>query len=249
MKHGKRFTTLAVALALVCGLVIGANAAGTSQQIMAYLTPGRTVKYNGEVQTMKDANGNPVYPISYNGTTYIPIRAVGNMLGIGVDWDANTQSVLLGDSGNGVDLIETLKPYVSYSKKVSYDAIGPDKPVFIQNADKQSRNIGGESVSHWIGLNVPSGSWATDPCCFNLGGKYTTLTFKVYAEADMTLYVKGDNDGILGQYALKGKQVPQTITVDLKSTTQLSFNVEKISSVKYSGSGRYYTFIFGASLK
>lgn len=47
---------------------------------------------------MADVNGNPVYPLLYNGTTYLPIRAVSNMLGLNVDWDGATQTVLLGKS-------------------------------------------------------------------------------------------------------------------------------------------------------
>ena len=96
MKTRKTFITLAIALALVCGMVIGANAADTLKEISAYLNYGITIKYNGEAQNLADASGNRVYPITYNGTTYLPIRAVSNMLGIGVDWDGATQTVLLG---------------------------------------------------------------------------------------------------------------------------------------------------------
>ena len=35
-----------------------------------------TIRYNGETQTLFDANKNRVYPITYNGTTYLPVRAV-----------------------------------------------------------------------------------------------------------------------------------------------------------------------------
>ena len=109
MKKGARFTTLAVALALVCGLVIGATASnGAAQLIQAYLTPGRTVKYNGEVQTMKDEKGNVIYPISYQGSTYVPMRAISNILGVPVEWDGATQTVLLGAPVEGVDLIEKI---------------------------------------------------------------------------------------------------------------------------------------------
>ncbi len=248
MKKGARFTTLAVALALVCGLVIGAAASNAAPQlIQAYLTADRTVTYNGEVQKMADANGNAVYPISYNGTTYVPIRAVGNMLGIGVDWDVETKTVLLGDPGNGVDLIETFKPYVPYTTEMYF---GIDaRPMFVQNADQQTKDIGGESVSHWIGAVITAYDRTMYPCSFNLGGRYQTLTFKVYSEKDITLYVKGDNGSVLGQYSVQGAQVPQTITVDLKGTTQLTFELERPSGVEYSGD-RYlwYTDIFNARL-
>lgn len=71
------------------------STASGQEEIKAYLAPGITVKYNGEVQTLKDAAGNTVYPVSYNGTTYLPVRAVSNMLGVAVAWDQSTQTVLL----------------------------------------------------------------------------------------------------------------------------------------------------------
>lgn len=40
-------------------------------------------------------DGTPVLPISYNGTTYLPIRAVGYMLGLGIDYDGPTHTVII----------------------------------------------------------------------------------------------------------------------------------------------------------
>lgn len=100
MKLGKRLTALVLAL-VICGLTVGASAAGESKEIKAYLNYDITVTYNGEVQVLKDAAGNRVYPISYEGTTYLPVRAVSNMLGVEVDWDGATQTVILSDPAGG----------------------------------------------------------------------------------------------------------------------------------------------------
>ena len=97
MKIKKSVLTLALALAVVFGIMVGANAADTLKTISAYLNYGITVKYNGDVQVLKDANGNRVYPISYEGTTYLPVRAVANLLGIEVNWDGATNTVWLGE--------------------------------------------------------------------------------------------------------------------------------------------------------
>ena len=42
-------------------------------------------------------------PFLMDGTTYLPLRAIGNALGLGVDWDGNTSTVKLtsGSSGGG----------------------------------------------------------------------------------------------------------------------------------------------------
>jgi len=40
-------------------------------------------------------DGTPVLPISYNGTTYLPIRAIGYLLGLGINYDNPTKTVLI----------------------------------------------------------------------------------------------------------------------------------------------------------
>lgn len=104
MKSRGRFLALAVALILICNLMAPAFAAGSTdaaaaREITATLSTNITVEYKGEAQSMTDANGDPVYPVSYNGTTYLPIRAVSNILGLAVDWDQATKTVLLSLGG------------------------------------------------------------------------------------------------------------------------------------------------------
>jgi len=45
----------------------------------------------------KDANGKTVEPFIYNGTTYLPVRAIGEAIGKKVSWDDATKSVYLGE--------------------------------------------------------------------------------------------------------------------------------------------------------
>jgi hypothetical protein len=51
---------------------------------------------DGELITPKDANNNVVEPFIYNGTTYLPIRAIGEALGKDVEWEGSTNSVFIG---------------------------------------------------------------------------------------------------------------------------------------------------------
>lgn len=100
MKLGKRLVSLALALVMVFGLTVNVSAA-TTQNIKVQLSSNITVKYNGEIQSMTDVNGTPVYPLLNGGTTYLPVRAVSNMLGVDVDWDGATQTVILTDPAGG----------------------------------------------------------------------------------------------------------------------------------------------------
>jgi len=43
-----------------------------------------------------DANGNVVEPFIYNGTTYLPVRAVANAFGKDVKWDGKNAIVYIG---------------------------------------------------------------------------------------------------------------------------------------------------------
>lgn len=101
MKHGKRLTALALALVMALGLMVQAGAAAPGKEVQAELNYDITVMYNGKFQTLRDAAGDTVYPISYAGTTYLPVRAVSNILGVAVEWDGSTQTVLLSDPAEG----------------------------------------------------------------------------------------------------------------------------------------------------
>ena len=101
MKHFNHLRKPIVAVALVGALAVGTAAATAYQTITASLRPDITVELNGTPQTMKDVNGNEVYAISYNGTTYLPIRAIGEAMGLTVNWDSATQTVDLVGSAAG----------------------------------------------------------------------------------------------------------------------------------------------------
>lgn len=82
---------------LACLLLgIGAVAAVNSEEITALLSRDIKVEYDGKTQTFKDANNKKVYPIVYNGTTYLPVRAVADLFKVSVDWNNETQTVILG---------------------------------------------------------------------------------------------------------------------------------------------------------
>lgn len=233
-KTRKNLITLAIALALTSSFILGASASSTLTAIQAYLNYGITIEYNGEAQELFDANGVRLYPISYNNSTYVPIRAVSNILGVNVDWDQARQTVVLGTPTTGVDLINTITPY-----SVNYDY--GSKFQTVQSSEGESTTIAGEQINHWIRMYAGYGFWNSHVSgYYNVGGKYGTVSFRAYCNADVTLEVRGNNDTVLASIPLKGNQVPQTYTVPLAGATQLSF-----SSVLPSATSLY---IFDATL-
>ena len=87
---------------LVAGVLIGATVAGgtalaknISESIsVVYRNIGLVV--DGEEIVPKDANGNVVEPFIYNGTTYLPVRAIGQAFDKEVSWDGTTSTVYVG---------------------------------------------------------------------------------------------------------------------------------------------------------
>lgn len=211
MKKRKLISALALTLALLCGISIGATASNGIQKIQVDLDPTISVKYNGETQTMLDANGSRIYPIAYKGTTYLPLRTVAELAGISANWDQATRSVLLGKQAKGVDLIDTYKNYYSGWKTGQ-----------VQTADKRTEDISGISCSHWLYMDA----WNDNDTqiSFNLLGKHETLTFSYYSDRDVTLQVLGDNGYVLGEYEISGTASAKTVTVSLLNTNELTFH-------------------------
>lgn len=125
MRQSKRFTALALALALVLSLTTGASAAQSkAEQVAASISYNITVTFNGEAKALSNVNGQQVYPVLYGGTTYVPIRAIGYLLGLKVDWDQATRTVLLGTPGDG-DTIEIKTAFPDIPRKIGTEAVAP----------------------------------------------------------------------------------------------------------------------------
>ena len=93
MKKNRLIQTTACAMALSAALTVSAFAA---TKVTATLRPDVTVRIDGVTCDFYNAQGKEVHPIIYNGTTYIPLRAVGELMGKNVNWDGTTGTASLG---------------------------------------------------------------------------------------------------------------------------------------------------------
>lgn len=194
----KRIIAIATCCLMTVSFTVGAYAASNLQSIQAYLNKGVTVKYNGVEQSMTDANGNRVYPITYNGTTYLPARSVSKMLGVDVTWDGTNNTVGLGTYNAGAkDFIRDLEPYAGYSYGINIDNIS--RPL----------KAGANLVTTYLQMSGTGNTW-------DLEGKYSKLTFSLYNDSyyDFEINFWGDNH-ILRTIPIEGHSLPQTYTVDV----------------------------------
>lgn len=91
----KGFLSGVVVTTLVLGLSLTAFAA-TGQSNITVGYNNIKVYVNEKLANLKDPNGNAIEPFTYNGTTYVPLRAVGEALGQNVTWDNSTKSIYIG---------------------------------------------------------------------------------------------------------------------------------------------------------
>lgn len=90
----KGFISGVLVIALLVGLV--GTAAATAGQKTANLNyMDIKITLDGQAVTPTDANGNTVEPFAIDGTIYLPIRGIGNALGMGVNWDGKTSTAIL----------------------------------------------------------------------------------------------------------------------------------------------------------
>lgn len=97
-----------LALILMCGVsMVTGSGASASNGNKAVSIAYRDIKIciDGQTITPKDANGNTVEPFILDGTTYLPVRAVGSAFGKEVDYDGKTHTVYIGQkpAGGGAD--------------------------------------------------------------------------------------------------------------------------------------------------
>ena len=94
-----RLCGAALALAL---LGAGIGSAGAELKLPSKsinVNTGVKIYVNGAEFTPTDSDGKAVDVFLHDGTTYLPVRAISGIFGVGIDWDNETKSVYLATRG------------------------------------------------------------------------------------------------------------------------------------------------------
>lgn len=176
-----------------------------------------------------DANGNPVEPFIYNGTTYLPVRALSQALGKVVQWDGKTSSVYVGKHES-------------------------DKPaVWLTNMEWYTRGSGGferyTSEKDSLGYTHYN-ILKTDPHWnyenFRIDGQYTAISgvlFQPYTyrenDSETTLNIYGDGELLYTATVRGGKNPIDPISFKVDITGVLELKVELAQEMFSLGSEGY----------
>lgn len=193
----------------VISVIGGAYAAANNETISAMLNREIKITYNGEVQTFKDVSGNVVYPISYNGTTYLPVRAVSNLVKLPVNWDANNNTVILGSAeNNAVNLVD--REHVAPGTIDTYIISDAEMLKFAGSDAVQEFNNGiAIDMKYYLNFN------ARYAMMFDVQG-FKELSFTVGAKGfDATLLVHNEKGETISSFDLKnGSLVDKKINLN-----------------------------------
>ena len=90
-QHRTIFRRLAPAALAVTLLMTSATPALAVTYGNAQVMPNRTIVVDGVARTFYAINGQEVHPIYYGGTTYLPVRSIGELMNKNVDWNNDSQ--------------------------------------------------------------------------------------------------------------------------------------------------------------
>ena len=208
---------------LIAGVLIGSVVAGGSAFAAAnyktidVLFDNIKIVIDGEEIEAKDANGTKVEPFVYNGTTYLPVRAVGNAIGKDVSWDGVEKVVYLGAKpGNTESWLDVCGPY-QYTRGKEYTL--EENKYFTMSGKKYTN-----------GFTLRTDYSRRAEALFNLDGRFKSLTFSVghidgedNKNRTLNIYL----DGIIAYTTeLKYDDVVRKITVPLNNALQMKIALE-----------------------
>ncbi len=162
MKNRKTFRFIAMTLVLAAAFVFATPAGAALYKKTIEVFTGIDIYVDGIEVIPTDANGSQVEVFAYNGTTYVPLRAVSQALGKPVDWDGVNQRVYIGKVPGQDQFLRDVCPTYQSSYVRDFDSIT------------------------MAGKRYPSGytfgraySNSYNYALFNLNGQFSTLEFDV----------------------------------------------------------------------
>lgn len=166
-------------------------------------------------------NGSSVpSSLIYSGTTYVPIKLVGDMIGKPVAWDGRTKSVLFGDSVVEGDYLTDKAPVDVADKS-------------IVNSEMQLDN---QTYKNGLFVNIYNRNKTKQS--YNLNGQYKSLNFnygsldKASDGSSASMVIYGDGKELWSSTAVKGVPV-QSATIPVNGILKLDIEFTNTSGDSY----------------
>lgn len=159
----------------------------------------------------QDEHGNPVEVFSYNGTTYLPVRALSKAFGKPIQWEGKTLSVYVGKHSSD-------KPAVWLENLDYFDS--SDYPL---ETKKDMKDNLGNTYEHALRCHAATEQYTV----YKLNGQYSAISgtfFKTYEtrslEISSTMKIYGDGELLYSASVTSGID-PIEFYVDLTGVLEL----------------------------
>ncbi len=226
MKKFTKITTLV--LMLTIAFTLGVFSDSINQQITVLLNKTVNITFDGKPVELKDAHGARVYPITYNGTTYLPARAICDLTKTGVNWDGKTNTVILGDANAKKEPTQLIKQKKASKYESDSYLINDTVSLSFEGSDGIQEFNSGVGLK-WDGV---SETRMVDTLMFDIEG-YNELTFTVGCKIDE----KEDSDiGESAQLLIFDEEGNKITNLTVKNG-QLITTTVKLNGVKKIGFG------------
>ncbi|MBR3994193.1 MAG: hypothetical protein IKI97_02820 [Clostridia bacterium] len=187
------------------------------------------IMIDGAEYVPTDANGTVVEPFIYNGTTYLPVRAVANAFGKDVKWDGENATVYLGKEGrmqpdNRLDKLQ----YIEYRE--SYESN------WFERINGTVTDYNGNIYTNgMVGYLYYGGSEVT--AVYALNGQYSTFTGKILLPKNISTTTKKLSNCKIGELKLtitdENKEVLFEATgVNASSAFSFDINVKGVNKIE-----------------
>lgn len=189
--------------------------------ITAQINSNLKIALNGNSFITKDAKGTILNIISYKGTIYLPVKSIGEACGLAVDYNSNTQTIILGErAGKGLSLFD-----MAYDTINQHIYITKDPKILTYN--KNSYKIGMFSKYN-SGGNIEF---------INLNKRFQTLTFKAWVigpkSLDLDIFAEKYSGIKLRSMTLNQNDGLIDINVNIQGLSTLCFKAETDGSKLY----------------
>ncbi|RXZ84040.1 hypothetical protein EBB07_02785 [Paenibacillaceae bacterium] len=201
-----------------CAFLLGAAATASAgpviKEIKAQINYGITMTLNGKTFAPQDAKGNDIKPITYQGTTYVPLRSVSEAFGIPVNYDGKNLKITLGEQDAETDVI----------KSGLYDKYPRDG---YASLDIEALSVNGQSFKSGF-IATPESRYTASYIQLLTNKQYAKLKFKVAVASDRTynIFVKDAKTDVVYKEILNAdsSQIYQ-IEADILAADKLKIEV------------------------
>lgn len=171
----------------------------------------------------------------YEGTTYVPLRFIGEALGKEVTWESETETIWIGKK-------EGQSKYLSDIDYARKDGEAKNSTSFNewQNPKGLKFKIAGQEFYKGIGVILDDYQYGTDSkgsIDYNLNGQYKKLTGKLgvddytkNSDNQGTVVIYGDGKELFRKSGLKGGNTASNFEVDVQGVLKLQIVFEALEN-------------------